>query len=296
MNKLKYLINPAGDTIVEVLIAMAVVSAVLLGAFLVSSRSVAGVRTGQEQNEMLQLLQSQVERVRAIAVSQKSDTGGIYAPGSFCIDATDATNPRRVSTSNEACNNIDDRYSVSIIFDSTTGVFTFTGSWNGVTGNTLHQKLTYRVYPGLPVAVTPSEDDTSVTPPDDEDDGDAFFTSPGACGKPGLPACPEIPADGRYRYTYQYKNESMNDPSKILGCTWDWGDGTVETFGPTASQCQYGNQSNVHVYAKLPDEQPYPDSCLIPDRPVYTVKLTMRIKDVSPDPVYTKLAITPYCK
>lgn len=51
----------AGDTIVEVLIAIAVVSLVLGGAYAIASRSLANSRQAQEHGEALQLANAQIE-------------------------------------------------------------------------------------------------------------------------------------------------------------------------------------------------------------------------------------------
>ena len=56
-----------GDTIVEVIIAIAVIATVLTGAFIVSSRSLTAVRDSQEHSEVLQQLQGQVELLRSAA-------------------------------------------------------------------------------------------------------------------------------------------------------------------------------------------------------------------------------------
>ena len=57
----------AGDTIVEVIIAIAVIATVLTGAFVVSSRSLTGVRDSQEHSDILQQLQGQAELLRVAA-------------------------------------------------------------------------------------------------------------------------------------------------------------------------------------------------------------------------------------
>ncbi len=57
----------SGDTIVEVIIAIAVIAAVLTGAFVVSSHSITSVRDSEEHSEVLQQLQGQVELLRAAA-------------------------------------------------------------------------------------------------------------------------------------------------------------------------------------------------------------------------------------
>jgi hypothetical protein len=229
-----------------------------------------------------------------MANAQKTQSDGIFAPGNFCIDGSDAVNPVRVSVEDPACNDIQNRYNVSVSFNTSTGVFLFTGTWPAVSGNMLKEQMAYRVYPGAPitlpnVAVTPPS-----SPPDDDPDGDAFFISTGSCGHVGEDPCPAPPADGEYRYSYQFINQSSN-AAAILGCTWDWGDDTVQNFGPTAPECQFGQRSPAHTYAKLDTELPYPDSCAYANQKTYTVTLTMRLDGFTPPP-YTKKAGVPYCK
>lgn len=57
-------LNNAGDTIVEVLVCIAVVSAVLGGAFVTTRSSQVGVRNSQEHAEALKLIESQLEQLR----------------------------------------------------------------------------------------------------------------------------------------------------------------------------------------------------------------------------------------
>ncbi|MDB5170236.1 MAG: hypothetical protein JWN82_632 [Candidatus Saccharibacteria bacterium] len=61
--------SSAGDTIVEVLIAMAVASAVLGGAYAVVNHTLANSRQAQEHAEALKIAQGQVERISALATT-----------------------------------------------------------------------------------------------------------------------------------------------------------------------------------------------------------------------------------
>lgn len=136
-----------GLTIVEVLICIAIVTAVLTGAFVVTQRSVHSVRYAQEKSEATQLMQSQVEHVRALALSQNSSTGGIFAPGDFCIDANTMPATRAPANSG-ACLNRDNRYDISISYDAVTGIFTFKTTWDSFGGGLNEDRLSYRVYSG----------------------------------------------------------------------------------------------------------------------------------------------------
>lgn len=58
-------INSRGDTIVEVLIAITVMSSILGGAFVSARRSTNATRASQERVEALTIAQGQLERARA---------------------------------------------------------------------------------------------------------------------------------------------------------------------------------------------------------------------------------------
>jgi type II secretory pathway pseudopilin PulG len=58
--------NSRGDTIVEVLLALAVLSVVLVGAFATSKRTLDNSRQAQERSEALKTMESQVERLKNI--------------------------------------------------------------------------------------------------------------------------------------------------------------------------------------------------------------------------------------
>lgn len=78
--------NQRGDTIVEVIIAIAVISSVLTGAFYLTNHSTRAVRDSEEHAQALQLLQGQVEQLRAQA--PKSTWADVNAP--FCFSSTGA--------------------------------------------------------------------------------------------------------------------------------------------------------------------------------------------------------------
>jgi type II secretory pathway pseudopilin PulG len=73
-----------GDTIVEVLIAITVVSAILAGAFVSSNRSLTVTRQSQERGEAIKLAEGQLEYLKA-----QGRTAGslIYTQTDFCLDS-----------------------------------------------------------------------------------------------------------------------------------------------------------------------------------------------------------------
>lgn len=74
--------NTRGDTIVEVLLAMAVVSAAIGGAFVSVNRSLQGTTASHERGEALKLLEGQVEQLKHLA----AEPSWSAPTGSFCLE------------------------------------------------------------------------------------------------------------------------------------------------------------------------------------------------------------------
>lgn len=73
----------SGDTIVEVLIAIAVISVVMVGAYALSGRSTSTVQDTQERSQAQQYLQSQVEMFRAYLAKGNAAPTGTAVP--MCV-------------------------------------------------------------------------------------------------------------------------------------------------------------------------------------------------------------------
>jgi prepilin-type N-terminal cleavage/methylation domain-containing protein len=135
----------AGDTIIEVIIAIAVISTILSGAFLVTTHSTRAVRDSEEHAEALQYLQGQVELLRAAA----SHTGGLPSTINvpFCLSSGQYYQP----AANSAQCTIGSFYSVSIVSPSSspavnaTTTFKLTASWAALSGGTDTVYLAYKV-------------------------------------------------------------------------------------------------------------------------------------------------------
>lgn len=136
----------AGDTIVEVLIAVAVIAMILAGAFVVTSRSTGAVRDSEEHAQALQFLQGQVELLRAAA----SRSGGLPATLTtpFCLD-TNQQYYQPAARYGQCV--LGGRYNVSITSTTATPVvngtttFNLVASWPSMTGNTATVYLAYKV-------------------------------------------------------------------------------------------------------------------------------------------------------
>lgn len=123
-------------------------------------------------------------------------------------------------------------------------------------------------------------------------DGNAKFDSFKPCDLPGLPACSGPPAGGSYFYELQYTNRSINDPSLVTGCTWNWGDGTIpEDLPASDSRCQNGQLSSNHWYPIINPQPAYPGAC---DATEYHVVLTMHLSN-GLDPFDEEFPWMPWC-
>ncbi len=237
-------VNQRGDTIVEVLIAVAVMSSVLAGAFTVSQKSVIAVRDSQERGEMLQTLQGQVEQVRSIAMQSTSVTDPIFASPDFCIDKTVPT-PTRVnqpvtfdindlSSYSAGCTDINTRYNVNVKYDSATSTFVFTGKWDGLNGLQKQSKLSYRISPGVLTVILP-------VPGPTPGPGDAAISGPASSwtGDPSLSCLDAFPYPSPVCYT-GYAINNTTDVSGLASCSWIWNlaTGLKTDYAGSAPECQ----------------------------------------------------------
>ncbi len=87
-------LNSGGDTIVEVLISVAVVSAVLGGAFVVVNHTLANSRQSQEHGEALKIAESQVELLKLVA-STNHEVFSTAQPV-HCIKSSDTAEPELI--------------------------------------------------------------------------------------------------------------------------------------------------------------------------------------------------------
>jgi len=124
-------LQTSGDTIVEVLLAIAILGSVLSGAYVTAGRSQKNIRQAQERGEALQLVQAQIEQVKNKA--DGNDIGTLFTETSdFCFDYSS-----NITTS---CNfGTDGRYTITIVRTNPVAPakdynFTFTAQWDSVVG------------------------------------------------------------------------------------------------------------------------------------------------------------------
>lgn len=129
-------INQSGDTIVEVLIAIAVSSAVLGSSYAIVSRTIKSQQQTSEHTDALNLAESQLELLR-----QRVKAGGTTS-SDFCFRPTGTYQ----SPSSAACKLAapNDRYQPRITKSGDT--FKIAVSWDGTHGGTDNIELLYKAY------------------------------------------------------------------------------------------------------------------------------------------------------
>lgn len=131
-------IDKRGDTIVEVLIAIAVLSMVLATSYGLANKSALAVRQAQERTEALKLSEEQLERLRNYV---SADTGW---GGNVCFAGSSPT------ASDSQCNfGTDNRYHITITerpVRTSDKSYVLNAVWDNAAGNGQDQiELVYRL-------------------------------------------------------------------------------------------------------------------------------------------------------
>lgn len=147
-------LNSTGDTIVEVLIAITIVSFVLSGAYVSSGRSLTATRQAQERVESLKLAEEQLERLKVAATNQANSI--FTRPNYFCIHSSptglvvrNVSNRDDRSTYHADCRRTQGGvvYYTSIDRNSD-NTFTVVNRWDRAGGSGQEEaRLSYRMYP-----------------------------------------------------------------------------------------------------------------------------------------------------
>lgn len=139
-----------GDTLVEVLICVLIVSIVLMGAYVTTQRSSRGIRNSQEHAEALKLVQSQLEQVRADA---EKDAPQVFSAGQpFCmvaeapVSGTNAPQCRQDTTGAPTTGQPQYQLSVTRVDNADASLFTVQAEWDDINGSKARESLHYRLY------------------------------------------------------------------------------------------------------------------------------------------------------
>lgn len=141
-----------GDTIVEVLITIAVVSLVLGGAYVTTNRSLLATRSAQERSIALKLAESQIERLKTIIAADPTRIFGASVPLTFCISNTNAVIDAVAAPANcgfngsGAVTSTEPIFKIAIVRNG--NQFNLTETWFSVNGKTTDTlQMRYRIYP-----------------------------------------------------------------------------------------------------------------------------------------------------
>ncbi len=157
--------SQAGDTIIEVLIAITVVSSVLAGAYVTTNHSLRDNRDAQERSTAVKLAESQLELLRNMAMTNPGviPPAPVVSGSGFCIIVDPTThaitvptvtntpaNPCAVDstgvhTTAEPVYNLETTSVATAVNSASYTTFTITVKWNSVLGGTDSALIQYRV-------------------------------------------------------------------------------------------------------------------------------------------------------
>ena len=154
MKKLRLIGKEAGDTIIEVLIASAVISSVLGSAYVISTRSLRTGQAAQERVEAIKLIEEQIERLKYEARSN-TNFDSLYrdASGTYCIAATGTsfikrTNPSLTTFNDDCVQGTERRYRLNVTYRSsgpTFGTFVLTANWDSLVRDQEQAVINYQL-------------------------------------------------------------------------------------------------------------------------------------------------------
>jgi len=156
MKRLRLRSNQHGDTIVEVMIAMAVLGLVLVVSYATANHNTLSLQDAQERSVALKLAESQIEAMKAFNSSSSANSGQLFSQTDpFCMIGTTITandpskvagqndcmfdiNSQRAGTGAEPAFNVRVTSAAIPVSGGTSGLgkqFTVTVNWDSVLGN-----------------------------------------------------------------------------------------------------------------------------------------------------------------
>jgi len=138
-----------GDTIVEVMVVLAVLGLAVGISFATANSNLLAVRGAQENSQATALVQSQIEELRYLSTNTSNNRNYIFIPSPFCIDSSNDVItfgpglPTNLNSYPPKC--VSSFYHLEIVYAS--GTFTVSAYWNDVQGlGTDSVTLVYRLY------------------------------------------------------------------------------------------------------------------------------------------------------
>lgn len=134
-----------GDTIIEVLISIAIVSLVLAGSYAITNRNVTTSQDTQEHGQALLIVQQQIEGLRYLSASGTDLTTTF--PASHCVSLAGVPTPSSscsMNSSGAACG-VGACYTVSITQPPIANTYNVAVTWSDVRGNTAKVSMDYGI-------------------------------------------------------------------------------------------------------------------------------------------------------
>jgi len=147
-------VNQAGDTIIEVMLAVAVVGMVVGASYSIATKALRTGRFAQEQTEALKLSETQLEKLKykaSLYRAGESTTGTIFdtasAEQNFCLD--DDLTFTKITTANSLynarCSGVSGLYTMLVTYDGV-DLYESSVSWDAPTGNRAVVSISYRLF------------------------------------------------------------------------------------------------------------------------------------------------------
>lgn len=132
---MKITIGQRGETIVEVLIAIAVIGSVLGTSYAIVSRNNSSYQQVSERTQALKFAEQQLEFIRGLAPASRT---AIPSSDTFCITGT------TIEYDENNCKYDNDRYLVTSTKSGTSN-FAVKVAWDGINGDAEEVELGYRI-------------------------------------------------------------------------------------------------------------------------------------------------------
>lgn len=133
----KLLKDKKGDTIIEVLISIAILSLILTISYALSNRDSQYIQQSQERSEAQNISEQQLELLRNYLQPTTDWTGSHY----LCFDGSGNPSIHTADCHKGTLDNGVGRYYTTIAFDSSTKTYTVSTNWSSLTSGTTQQTL-----------------------------------------------------------------------------------------------------------------------------------------------------------